>query len=401
MSALRLPEAIRKSLNFKAMIKVSKFVSLLFVLLAFANCKTNESFFGGSIIQINNQKSEKKLASMVSVVDVIELQKSAEEKAPNVNQVLFGKNEIYILDTETDFHSVFAYNKHDGSFIRKVGQQWDGSNPYESLRDICIDEKGELTLLSDAKGAFFNYLEEKTNPEVIKNGIIGDQLVRDNNDGYVVYNELSETEVSKNYRLLFFDKSGNLTGRSQSYNPILENAAYDFTGFLRKGGDDIWYSPPFCDTVYSIKGKKVIPSYLVDFGEYKIPEIVREKKIDPSQSELFGKGFLNEWFFKTGNFVQFEYQLQDKVCHGIFNEGTNEFFAIHNFPKDPASLLMSRGTIMPKSNEEFILILRDFQLNSLKKDKNFRIEDFENYSPGLGKIVENAKNHLIITMRFN
>jgi hypothetical protein len=170
---------------------------------------------------------------------------------------------------------------------------------------------------------------------------------------------------------------------------------------MRKSGDNVWFSPPFDNTVYMVDKNSCTATYNFDFGNAGVTRQQSDNKI--KGDALSASGFLNEWFLVHGNIIQFEYQLENKVYHGFYDTSSGKFFNSHSFRKDELSELYSRGTVMPKDEKSFLLVLSEEQTNQLqKRGKAAELEEqLNNLYPGLGSnLVYAGANHLPLVIEF-
>ncbi|MBK8923765.1 MAG: hypothetical protein IPM81_20145 [Saprospirales bacterium] len=103
--------------------------------------------------------------------------------------------------------------------------------------------------------------------------------------------------------------------------PELDNIAYSLSGFIAQSDEKNWFSPPFCDTIYELKGYNIIPRYLFDFGSKSVPDEVRGRKIQSGWA-VHNFAYLSESFLKIGDNVVFDYFMNQKMHLAFYNEQT-------------------------------------------------------------------------------
>lgn len=375
------------------------FLPCAFLFMFLISCEQEKSAFPGLTIPITLTQSQQSPSDKIAVSGFLTLNMESLRDFHHMDKVVFSANHIYVLDCQTDFHNVFIFDRSTGGFLGRAGRQVSDENAFESIRDMAVSGNGEVTLLGDAKRAFYNYTPDGIYRSKLMNGMIGDKLARASDGSYFVYNELSETPLTGNHRLMVYDAKGNLLKRMQPFDRRLENWGYEFSGFLSSSGDRIWYSPPFCDTIFEVQKQAVIPRFRLDFGQQSIPDDLRNHKLNGS--ELSDFGFLNERFVQIGHHVLFEYQLQDKIRVGLFDEARQAFSDMEMLKPDALSPLFRHGILMPKDQEEFALVLSPASLFQLQEKEAFRTE-LSALMPGLGEAVFDAKGQkaLVVFCRF-
>lgn len=103
-----------------------------------------------------------------------------------------------------------------------------------------------------------------------------------------------------------------------------------------------------------------------------------------------GYGFLNEWFVKNGPFIQFEYQVNRRICKGLFDINTGQSVNLRHIQGDCFSKLMSNGTVMPKDDDEFVLTIRAEQVQFLADNDLIDLEALNTSCKGLGNTLSKA-----------
>lgn len=375
--------------------------AILPLTLLMNGCKDEIPASSGVKIPISqSQRNDIQLSNLLTCTSYVTLSPSKDCTIRSIHKVIFTNDKIILLDNQTDFRDVWAFD-NQGNYLQELSSEGDASTQHKGLNDISAYQN-ELTLLSAGKRQFLNYSIDTKDISVMANGSIGDMMERADNGNYILYNEHSGTEATENNYLVFFDKKGNLLKREMPYAIEKENVAYGYTGFLLRSGRQIWFNQPFSNTVYEVRAQgEMTPRYELDFGSSNVPADLLNKKIRLPDVENLG--FLHEWFVKNGHMIQFEYQLNNRICHGMFDENTGQFCDFRNIAADAYSRLFSRGTVMPKSEEEFILVLRAEQIESLMDDHLVEKNVLNNLSAGLGDAIETAYNQqqpVILSFRY-
>ena len=184
------------------------------------------------------------------------------------------------------------------------------------------------------------------------NGVLGDGVLAVGSDRILVYNEYSATDISGYHQLIYFDEADNVLRRQYPYSPELDNIAYSLSGFIAQSDEKNWFSPPFCDTVYALEGYNIIPRYVFDFGGKSVPEGLRRRKIQ-SGWDLHDFAYLSESFLKIGDYILFDYFMNQKMHLAFYNEQTETLGPLPDLSDDCLGELLQYGQIACKDANTF------------------------------------------------
>lgn len=327
------------------------------------------------------------LLSQMEPIGFTVLQKSPDYQLRSIKKVVFTEDgHLLVLDNQTDFQDVWLFSP-EGTFVRKIGQQGSEEDAYEGLNDVEVREN-EITLLAAGRRSLYQYDLQGNLLNKKATGAIGDGVVRDAAGNFYLYNEHSATEVSGYHYVLVYDSNGNLLNQFLPYGADRENLAYEYTGFITRSGNEILVNPPFGNTVYTITPTSCTPKYQFDFGADNVPEALASQPIRFPDVEQYG--FLNEWLAVTGDWMQVEYQHQNRIRHGWVDLSTNQLFNLAELAPDAISKLISRSTVMPKGNGQVAVVLRPEQIAALFQANQVQVEALNTLYPGLGTALEAA-----------
>ena len=147
------------------------------------------------------------------------------------------------------------------------------------------------------------------------------------------------------------------------FSHVKDGFGYQLSGFLAKSGRDVLFSPRFVNTIYEVTSTSCTPRYEFDFGD-NIPKSIVDN--DFWGNEVFEYSFLGERFIRIGNMLLFDYTFKGKRSRGMFDEKTGQAIDLGSIQSDYFLKLLSRGTILSKDDDEFVLALSTWQLQSLK-----------------------------------
>jgi len=325
-----------------------------------------------------------KLEQIIQPTGYVSLKPSGECVIRSIEKLLFLKEHILVQDGESDFDNIWIFD-NSGNFKQSIGRQQPGEEFGANNMAAWGDE---ISLLFPARHAFYTYNSPDDQPSVLKNGAFGDMVERMENGFYVLYNEHNSTETTGMHYIIIYDKDGNIVKKEMPYHADKEIRGYTYTGFLSRSGNDIWFSPPLSNLVYKVEAQDCVPRFQFDFGKNNLPADLAA--CSPGGSEMGGYGFLNERFVKNGPFIQFEYQVNRRVCKGLFDSNTGQSVNLRHIQGDCFSKLMSNGTVMPKDDDEFVLTIRTEQVQFLADNDLIDLEALNNSCKGLGNTLTKA-----------
>jgi len=302
----------------------------------------------------------------------------------SIANLLFIKDKLIVLDNETDFHHIHVFDANSGIYLYNIGKITETNDPRNGIKgisDVAYNPtNNEIRILSRGHLSFSDYDLAGNFLRSIPIGAFGDHLAYLSPNEWVVYNELTSTEITGLNYLLFYNNQGDLLKRSMAYNTNQDNIGYQFTGFLRRSGDNIWFSPPFSDTIFLIENQKASPTYSLQLGANALPVNLRASHVNGN--DLLDATYLDEGLFANGRFLVFTFQRSRKMLLGIYDAEQNVFFDSENSDKSkPINQLLRAGKVFTKNSHTFALVLTPYQIQRFMT--KFDRSEWEKLAPGL------------------
>ena len=297
---------------------------------------------------------------------------------------------IVALDNGSDFQNIWRFDSH-GMFLNKIGyQDSHADNAFDGLNNITYDANSqEIVCLAAAKKSFMKYGLDGSFRGSIFNGIYGDDLIvtNDQKHTYLVYNEYNPSIVSEKYNLLFYNEMGDLTERSAPYDPKKNGSGYEMSGFIQQSNNQIWFSKPFCDTVFLVKGVKPIPAYVLNFGDVK-PRMDTKSEMINQLPNL--QAYLGRSFIKIGNYALFDFVMDQRLQTGVLDEKSGKIIRLRETnPSDKLYPLLQLGDIYPKDNHTFAFVIHPSSVRYLISGNKLDLSYFQEKYPELADILSN------------
>lgn len=171
-----------------------------------------------------------------------------------IDKIIFYKNFILIFDL---FHQTLFLYSENGDFLRKIGKRGGGPGEFLELQDFTIDSiRNQILLLDYQKIHKFSfdgkYIESKNITFIASSFSL------------LPFEDIAFYGGAKEYRIIITDKKGEIKAKYFPYSlrsrihPLLPITHYE---------NKTLFDIPLCDTIYEIKGSKIIPFLFLDFGD--------------------------------------------------------------------------------------------------------------------------------------
>ncbi|NUO02178.1 MAG: 6-bladed beta-propeller [Saprospiraceae bacterium] len=205
--------------------------------------------------------------------------------------------------------------------------------------------------------------------------------------------------------MAFFDSKGNLLKRLYPYSQTLDNYSTRLSGFITSGDENqCWFSPPYCDTIYSINGHDITPKYIFNFADKSVPLNVKLKK--NSGWDLDNYAYLTESFVKLKDCFLFTYYNNQRLHHVLYDEQNGRMFRFNDASDDYLKQLVKSGVAFYKNDDTFALYVNAARINYLLENKVLDMNSLEKNCPELYSCLINInyssnKNPLLIYFSLN
>lgn len=331
---------------------------------------------------------ENDLSKCIEKTKVIKLETTSESLITNAVKVLLHDNGNIIIQ---DMKSVLCFD-NNGKFLHTIGARGRANSEYQSLRDICIAQNGDITILDGMNKVIFYDGEtgkfiKSVEPTWTANRESADAIIPCSDGGfYLVTSNPGEVANFDTpfYNLNKFDKEGKLTEQT------LPRKDFVFTMALVTQNPDNKYlvRPQEGDNVcYEIDSKdQLIAKYKIDFGDKAVPErYIFDDKGNVDFGKYMGSNFykLPMNLFETDDYLTFIASAPQASSHNfVYSKDDNkgiQFYA-PGIDRDMPQFLAA--------DEDFVYCmvqsLPDDTSNSnplvkhLKNDKDIVLNDAEN-----------------------
>ncbi|MBK7938399.1 MAG: 6-bladed beta-propeller [Lewinellaceae bacterium] len=376
---------------------------LLFIstTIAAAGCKNTNSMLDDGLREIQVFSSSPytiRASELFDLEGFVTLAPSESAPLRSIRKAVFSNGKIIILDNRTDFQNLYVFDEKTGIFLNKIGHQSESQGGYNELYDIVPEPgKNNITGLVAGKMAFMTYDLSGNLLSTLPNGMYGQQMAILPDGGYVVYNEFGATDISGKYHLVYYDNKGNLIKRALPYPESSDGWGYEYTGFLTSAGHQIWFNPPFSDTVFSLSKNRITPVYVLDFKGKEVPVELRKKKLTGWDTD--NNAFLYEGFVTTGQYAVFHIFDEQKTSLCVFDNLSGNFYNARNFREDDWLYpLVQVGDVFQKSETSFALVLEPRRIRHMMANNKINMEELGRRHPDLAQTLadKDSENKYIL-----
>ncbi|MDH6342882.1 hypothetical protein M2480_001463 [Parabacteroides sp. PFB2-12] len=300
-----------------------KFITVIFILSVLSSCTKKET---GSIrverIPIAIKKGENlRLSKFVDSIQIIPLETTSDCLIGEVNRVVYKNNHYYLRATRGMQSGRLLVFDSNGTFVLKIHNEGGGPGGWINMKDFVLNQNSEIKIMSlgkvityDTEGHFLR--ENKIDIPLTK------EILPYIKDKYLVYRRGAP---SRDYNLLSImnekDQFEENFFQIEKDDVCKSETTFNFNS-LFSFNDSIYFSYPYCDTIYQISNSlKEKPIYYIDYGSKRIPgkifvESDGVKEIDKKLERYsdFGKAAA---FGITEDLVYIG--SRDKVYNGYFS----------------------------------------------------------------------------------
>lgn len=268
-----------------------------FVFLFLCSCNTQKEnlskFNRDKFFQIDYETLLKKkemigLSQIASNVEYVNLETKAECLLwGGVKRYLFTDDFIFISNRD----HILKFSR-DGKFIRKIGAPGRGPGEIDLIVNMSIlqDKKliivqtnvGRKLLYFTFEGDFVRTVEFTSFvPYVI---VLRDGKYLTHDEGASGKNKYTFCLVNENMDTLSVIKNYNHWVYTQT---MMIGIGYpQFTPYYESEGRN-YFKTMYNDTIFSVVSDKIIPSYYIDLGEYRLPYELRPERLGPENIQKF------------------------------------------------------------------------------------------------------------------
>jgi hypothetical protein len=261
----------------------------------------------------------------------IQLETNSESLLNTVSSLRICKNRIYIFDNGNE-PSVFCFDMQ-GKFLFKIANHGQGPGETVRIRQFCIDEENDLLWIADNFRKILKHdLDGRFIQEYRTDFAINDiACLRGSKDLLAI--RFGHYE-NRNYEAGVYSLSGKQVLNHKDYATDFEKIVGGSTVMSEYRGNLV-YASGFTDTLYYLDENGFHPQYAFDFGKYKMPEDITERKdnknivLELNKSSNHYAGLIAQPI-ETDEYVTLWYSFRGKHRISVYSK---EHKAVRTFDK--------------------------------------------------------------------
>lgn len=233
-----------------------------------------------------------------------------------VKRYLFTDDFIFISNKD----HILKFSR-DGKFIRKIGSPGRGPGEIDLVVNMSVlpDKKliivqtnvGRKLLYFTFDGVFVKTVTFSSFVPYVK--VLRDGKYLTHDDGSSGKNKYTFSLVNEKMDTLSVIKNFNHWVYTQ--NVMIGIGYPQFVPYYEAGGRN-FFKTMYNDTVYTVASDKIVPSYYIDFGKYKLPDDLRPERLGPDNIQKFRDNSLKYYFANV-------FQAADKLFFTAYCYGKN------------------------------------------------------------------------------
>jgi len=255
---------------------------------------------------------------------------------------------------------VFLFDKL-GKFVRTYGSKGEGPGEFMDVSDIEFYD-GKVYLMSRGNQALFVY--DLGSGEFLKKinfGLFGDKIASVGDGEFLVYVNHNSAKGSFNVHLIGSD--GDILDSYFRYDQENENIIITISGFLDRTGQNVSFSKPFHDTIYSYDPlrKDFKAKYYTDLLSPFMKENQRDFKALASPETLVksvrgGESMNGNFYLENDEFVVFNFLEYSTFKSGILDKQESEFKVFAYSSENPIFKLLDSPQVLTENNRLYFPI---------------------------------------------
>lgn len=222
-----------------------------------------------------------KMSEITDSIEIVPLETKEESFIGMACQIETYNRKYYIGTGMPQINKILVFNAN-GEYITQLNKVGVGPDEYTEIKDFIIlnDSIIALTTHADPRILMYNIY----NKQCILNKRITAypaNIISDKNSLYVLCKSLklhntpeTKEKVTNPDMIQKYNLEGEFVGSLFPADEIIQNKINYITPSQSFYADkeDLYFSYPWCDTIYSIQDKRATPVFFLNYGKKRIPE---------------------------------------------------------------------------------------------------------------------------------
>jgi len=254
-----------------------------------------------------------------------------------VKKYLFTDNFIFISNRD----HILKFSR-DGKFINKIGTPGRGPGEIDLIVNMSILPDKNLVIVQTNVGRkllYFTFDGDFVKTVVFTSYVPYVKVLRDgkyltHDNGSSGKNKYTFGLVNENMDTLSVVKNYNHWIYTQK---IMIGIGYpQFEPYYESGGRN-YFKTMYNDTIFTVSSDKIIPSYYINLGKYRLPNDLRPERLGPDNIQMFNDKGLNYYFANV-------FQASDNLFLTTYSYGKNpQYYFLFKPESQTGSLLVNKN----------------------------------------------------------
>lgn len=328
----------------------SVYCAFIFKMAFLSACSSSEELpkhdYTSILVPVNTEEVFN-FEQYVESVTINPLETTDESLIRSIYNILYQNDKVFIFDKFAQRLHVFH---QDGSFLFNLDKRGRGPEEYLEMRDVAVDEKGHIHVLSYRKVHIYDSLRRlvKTIPisHPGKYAINPTGLALAFDEGYYLYVGAFGLRRREADRFAVYKVNADGVVQGDAWFPVINNGA-EFPRFYKIADEPGYIFTPMLgnDTLYRFEATGVNPTYYLDYGDRKLPReyyegfglgrerfeaASRENFVMMTEGVIETSAMLSYRFWARGNNLWcafYSKRSSESICFPYFKEaGAKDYF---------------------------------------------------------------------------
>lgn len=259
---------------------------ILLVLISVACNSTKEEkkkIKNGDIVSISitdMETSYGKLSDFAEEIKMIPLEFTDDCILGEIEKIVMSDDCIFIMERDNR-KGIYVFD-HMGKYLYKIGNRGQGPEEFVDLSDFSLNEEERLIYLYDlarTKVLVFSYGEDFIKD--IQMNYYADKFEYQNGLFYLYRENVVYGDPL--YSLVIKNNKGETVNK---YYPVIEKSSYIHDCIFRKLDNEILFAEHMRDSIFTIKGKELVPKYFIDYKGESMSPVDRESILKGTRISL-------------------------------------------------------------------------------------------------------------------
>lgn len=262
-----------------------------------------------------------RLSEIAKSVELVSLEQTDQSNLGFVMKIVPEGDRYYLLDSRGyQDRKVVVFDKK-GKHLWTLDKRGGAPDEYPEARAMSLTNEGVLAIATYPDKIYYYDSNAKFIKKEKYETAFREININDNGELFSTVNWIDNTYP---FRLFFDSKDSSHYFGKVSEDDYMRCSAFNMSNELHKYKNSIYYSYPFCDTIYNISDNELNVEYIIDYGKARLPvEEIFKKDIE-------GHVLSNQLDDYASCFYKNAFQISDSYVYiGSFDRQNRGMLTLH------------------------------------------------------------------------